>query len=138
MSSCEASLDTSDLYHTALDSLMDSLHINSTPKLEFFTRCSTIEKFANSQRKDQEKAKHIQIVQISNDKQTPKRSMPFVKKQRLFPGTPVAIQIRSQSGQNQQQRQVIIENVEKIRSRPDQIISKKKPSRACLRVIIAE
>ncbi|KAL9909888.1 uncharacterized protein ACN427_004847 isoform 1-T4 [Glossina fuscipes fuscipes] len=135
MSSCETSLDTSDLYHTALDSLMDSLHINSTPKLEFFTRCSTIEKVSNCQKKDQEKAKHVKIIQINNDKQqTPKRSIPFAKKQRLFPGTPVAIQIRKQIGQNHQQRQVIIENVEKIKSRPDQILSKKKPSRACLRV----
>lgn len=134
MSSCETSLDTSELYHTALDSLMDSLHINSTPKLEFFTHCSTLKKLENSQRKGQEKAKHVQIVQFNNDKQTPKRSIPVAKKQRLFQGTPVAIQIRNRSGQNQQQRQVIIENVEKIRNRPDQIISKKKPSRACLRV----
>ncbi|KNC28509.1 hypothetical protein FF38_05732 [Lucilia cuprina] len=68
MAVCEAQLDTSGFYYTALDTLMDSLHISSTPNLEparcsnnsfrrhfstvdeekFFSFCSTIKQHPKS------------------------------------------------------------------------------------------
>lgn len=87
MAVCETQLDTSGFYHTALDTLMDSLHISSTPNLEptrcnnsfrrhfsevdedkFFSFCSTIKQYPKSDQVIRDKDKR-RSTNDNNDNQ---------------------------------------------------------------------
>lgn len=123
MAVCEAHLETSGIYHTALDTLMESLHISSTPNLEssrcnnsfrrhfsstdennFFSFCSTIKQHCksdnvtrNKRLQDKQQLNEINQTPAQNTRETPKRLVPTTRKQKLFESTEAAEEFKPNS-----------------------------------------
>ncbi|XP_046808568.1 uncharacterized protein LOC124420294 [Lucilia cuprina] len=160
MAVCEAQLDTSGFYYTALDTLMDSLHISSTPNLEparckkFFSFCSTIkqhpksdnvvkEKRSNTNSKDDNKQNNATTTPTRNARDTPKRSLTTTRKQKLFANTETTEEFKPKSRTSRNDKDLspqtlllkkAITRFECLQRRQERIALSKKPIRTSLRV----